>query len=233
MSVAGNLEKTIEDIRRAEHSAGRREGTVKLLAVSKFHPADSVIEAIGCGQTMFGENRVQEASEKFPGILASNPEIAVHLIGNLQRNKAKAAVSLFSCIQSIDRAEILREVGLRAEQAGRTIEVLFEFHTGEDSKAGYLSEDTLFKSIDMLRDLTSLRCRGLMTMAPFTDDEGAIRKSFRSLASLRERCAARYPSLDFSELSMGMSSDYRIAIEEGSTMVRIGTAIFGERPHTP
>ncbi len=233
MSVQDNLKKTIEDIRAAERAVGRTEGSVKLLAVSKFHPADSVLEAIGCGQTMFGENRVQEASEKFPGIIATHPEVSVHLIGNLQRNKAKAAVALFSCIQSIDRAEILMEVGHRAEQAGRTIDVLFEYHTGEDSKSGYLSEDSLFESIDMLRDLKYLRCRGLMTMAPFTDDADTVRKSFRSLANLRERCATRYPSLDFSELSMGMSSDYRIAIEEGSTMVRIGTAIFGERPHTP
>jgi len=230
MSVASNIDKTIEEIRAAERAAGRPEGSVKLLAVSKFHPENSVLEAIGRGQTMFGENRVQEATDKFPGILAAHPEVSVHLIGNLQRNKAKSAVALFSCIQSIDRAEILKEVGLRAEQANRTIDVFFEYHTGEDSKAGYLSEDALFESIDMLRDLTFLRCGGLMTMAPFTDDADTVRKSFRSLAALRDRCASRYPSLDFSELSMGMSSDYRIAIEEGSTMVRIGTAIFGERP---
>jgi len=229
VSVAENLERVLESIRNAERSAGRTEGSVELLAVSKFNPASSVLEAVRAGQTLFGENRVQEARDKFPTILESHPGIALHLIGNLQRNKVRQILPLARCVQSVDRLELLQEIGKRAEEIGKNVEILFEYHTGEESKAGYQDVSSLFRSIDALEGLRYVKCRGFMTMAPWTDDKAAVRASFRTLAKLRDDCATRYPSLDFSELSMGMSADYTVAIEEGSTMVRIGTAIFGAR----
>ncbi len=229
MTIADNLARIQDSIRESCIRAGRSDGSVKLLAVSKFHPTEAVMEAVRAGQRLFGENRVQEASEKFPAIFDCVPDVSVHLIGNLQRNKVKNAVRLVSCIQSVDREELLAEIDRQAAIIGKTIDILFELHTAEDSKSGYADETALFRSIDLLDSKPHVRCRGLMTMAPLTDDETLIRRSFRALANAQRSCARRYPSLDFSELSMGMSSDYEIAIAEGSTMVRIGTAIFGER----
>lgn len=229
MSVAENLERVRDSIIAAERSAGRREGAVTLIAVSKFHPASSVLEAIDAGQLVFGENRVQEAAGKFPEILAAHPDVALHVIGSLQRNKVRQAIELSQCIQSVDRPEVLTEIGKRAAEQERHIDILFEYHTGEESKAGFRTPESLYSSIDLLRDLPFVRCRGFMTMAPFTADDKEVRSSFRSLGVIANECMRRYPSLDFSVLSMGMSSDFRVAIEEGSTMVRIGTAIFGTR----
>jgi pyridoxal phosphate enzyme (YggS family) len=229
MSVADNLASIQERIRSAEERAGRAAGSVKLLAVSKFHPASAVLEAISAGQRLFGENRVQEAEEKFPSILAEHPDVTLHMIGSLQRNKVKQAVRLASCIQSVDRAELLAEIEKQAADQGKIVDVLFEYHTGEDSKSGYPDRPSLFASIDALASMPHVRPRGLMTMAPFTDDKNAVRGSFRELVRVQHDCLTRYPGLDFSVLSMGMSADYEIAIEEGSTLVRVGTAIFGER----
>jgi len=229
MSIADNLERMRERIAEAELRSGRKAGSVSLMAVSKFHPAEEVIEALKAGQTLFGENRVQEATEKFGAILGEHSEAHLHLIGSLQRNKVAKIAAIASCIQSVDRAELLAEIERQAALLGREIGVLFEIHTGEDSKAGYADRDELFRSIDLLDTMTHVRCGGLMTMAPFTSDTDAVRSSFRSLVRLQEECGSRYPSLDFSVLSMGMSADFEIAIAEGSTLVRIGTAIFGER----
>lgn len=229
MSIRDNLLRVTDAIREAEARAGRPEGSVSLMAISKFHPAEEIQEAIDSGQFLFGENRVQEAVEKFGALMSDNPRVTLHLVGALQRNKVAKIVSLASCVQSVDRHEILVELDKRARAAGKILEVLFEFHTGEDSKSGFLNEDSLFACIDSLAVLDSVRCSGLMTMAPFTDDERAIRASFSRLRALRDACAKRYPSLDFTTLSMGMSNDFRIAIEEGSTLVRVGTAIFGAR----
>lgn len=229
MSVADNLQSIRERIRAAEERAGRVSGSVTLLAVSKFHPESSVLEAIAAGQRLFGENRVQEADGKFPAILSGHPEVALHMIGSLQRNKVKQAVRLASCIESVDRAELLAEIERQAAVQGKIVDILFEFHTGEASKSGYPDRSSLFSSIDALATMPHVRPRGLMTMAPFTDDKDAVRGSFRELVRVQADCVSRYPGLDFSVLSMGMSADYEIAIEEGSTLVRVGTAIFGER----
>jgi len=218
-----------ERIALAETRSGRAPGSARLMAVSKFHPGEAVLEAVAAGQTLFGENRVQEADSKFPSIIASRPDVELHLIGSLQRNKVSKIVRIASCIQSVDREDLLAEIAGQSAAIGRTIDILFEFHTAEDSKSGYAEKDALFRSLDLLESMPSVRCRGLMTMAPFTDDRNAVRASFKKLAALRSECASRYPSLDFSVLSMGMSADFEIAIEEGSTLVRVGTAIFGER----
>lgn len=244
MSVKENCETILEKIHAAEARAGREEGSVKLMAVSKFHPAEAVVEALDAGITLFGENRVQEACGKFPGIFASHPEAELHLIGSLQRNKVKQILPLVSCIQSVDRLELIQEIAKQkdklaesvaagssmAPKAG-TLRLLFEVHTGEESKSGFTDTDELIRSLEFAAGLKEkgIECAGFMTMAPFTDDGKAIRASFRQLAKTAEDMRRRFPELPLTELSMGMSHDYEIAVEEGSTLVRVGTAIFGER----
>ncbi len=228
MSIRTNIEKIKDRIGEAEKRAGREPHSVRLMAVSKLNPQASVLEAIGAGLFLFGENRVQEAGEKFPGVFAHNPAAELHLIGSLQRNKVKQILPLVSCVQSVDRAELLAEIEKQAAALNRTVQVLFEFHTGEESKSGFIDTDSLFRSIEGLQDMPHVRCAGLMTMAPFTPEVSLVRQSFRTLVSVQKECSARFSSLSFDVLSMGMSADYEIAIEEGSTLVRVGRAIFGE-----
>ncbi len=207
---------------------------VKLVAVSKFHPAQSVIEAINAGQTLFGENRVQEAAQKFDELRQQGYTPELHIIGSLQRNKVKEAVRIASMIESVDRIELLDEIEKQCSKAQKNIQILFEMHTGEESKSGFESKEALEEALNNFEKglYPHVQIKGFMTMAPFTKDEELIRKSFRTLKGLQEEFSKKYPAYDFSELSMGMSGDYKIAIEEGSTMVRIGTAIFGERDYS-
>ena len=229
--VAENLKSIIADIRDAEKKSGRAEGSVRLVAVSKFHPAEAVIEAVEAGQCLFGENRVQEAAAKFDEIRSKGINADLHIIGSLQRNKVKEAVRIASCIESADRIELIEEIEKQAAKISKNIEILFEIHTGEESKAGFTSEEELNNAISRCAkgDFPHITPKGFMTMAPFTDDKDLVRKSFVTLRNLREKMQKAYPDLSLTELSMGMSGDYKIAIEEGSTIVRIGTAIFGER----
>ena len=229
--IAQNLNNILSHIRSVEKSAGRKENSVKLVAVSKFHPAESVIEAVEAGQSLFGENRIQEASAKFDEIRAKGISCDLHIIGSLQRNKVKEAVRIASCIESADRIELIEEIEKQAAKINKNIEIFFEVHTGEESKAGFTSEEELAKAIERCSkgDFPHITPKGFMTMAPFTDDKDLVRKSFVTLRNLREKFQKEFPKLDLCELSMGMSGDYEIAIEEGATIVRIGTAIFGER----
>lgn len=229
MGVKENLDDIRERIAKACHRSGRSPDSVALAAVSKFHSRDEILEALQAGHVLFAENRAQEIVDKFPDILAHHAGAAVHFIGSLQRNKVKIILPLVSCIQSVDRREILAEIGKEAAALQKTMPILFELHTGEDSKAGFAGEQSLFEAIDLLSEYPYLRCSGLMTMAPFTREEKPIRDSFRKAIAVRDECVKRYPSLDFSCISMGMTNDFEIAIEEGSTLLRIGTAIFGER----
>ena len=234
ISIKENLEIIRNKISQAEKKSGRPQGSVKLMAVSKFHPAQAVIEAFEAGQLLFGENRVQEAAEKFPPLIETHPDIEVHMIGQLQSNKVKKAVTFASCIQSVDRFELLQEIEKQCAKLNRSIKVLFEYHTGEESKSGFTSEAELYKSIEACAAATFphiIPC-GFMTMAPFTDDEKLIRKSFITLRELSEKLKLQFPHLHLTELSMGMSGDFEIAIEEGSSLVRVGTAIFGERDYS-
>jgi pyridoxal phosphate enzyme (YggS family) len=164
--------------------------------------------------------------EKFSG---PSPDYEVHLIGSLQRNKAKAAARLFDCIQSVDREEIIVELAKYAGERERPLRVLLELHTGEDSKSGFPGEESLFRAAEKILSLPGLAAEGLMTMAPFSGDEKLIRASFRALVHARGALASRFPQVPWRCLSMGMSGDFEIAVEEGSTLLRIGTAIFGER----
>ncbi|WP_149554172.1 YggS family pyridoxal phosphate-dependent enzyme [Treponema pectinovorum] len=204
---------------------------VKLVAVSKFHPEEEIIKALEAGQTVFGENRIQEAEKKFSSLKDKGYSFELHIIGSLQRNKVKQAVKIASMIQSVDRIELLDEIEKQCAKIDKKIQILFEIHTGEESKAGFDSKGDIeiaFKNFENSL-YPHIIPRGFMTMAPFTEDEDLIRSAFRKLKMIQEEFSKKYPKYDLSELSMGMSSDYEIALEEGSTMVRIGTAIFGER----
>jgi pyridoxal phosphate enzyme (YggS family) len=198
------------------------------MGVSKFHEFSEIEEAWNGGIRLFGESRVQEAVEKFTGFKTSLAGAELHMIGSLQRNKAKTAVSLFDCIQSVDRDSLVTELGSLTSDRDSPLTILLELHTGESSKAGFLEEDHLFRAVEHVLSYPGLALGGLMTMAPYTGDEALIRAAFRSLVSVRNKLEARFPEGDWSGLSMGMSNDFEIAIEEGSTLIRIGTAIFGE-----
>ena len=229
--IAENLQKVLSKIREVERRAFRDENSVRLVAVSKFHPAESVIQAMDAGQALFGENRVQEAASKFDEIRSKGFFPELHVIGTLQRNKVKEAVRIATCIESVDRIELMEEIEKQAAKINKKIDALFEIHTGEESKAGFMSEETLREAVSRCEsgDFPHVMPRGFMTMAPFTSDKSLVRKSFTALRELRDKMQKEFPNLDLSELSMGMSGDYEIAIEEGATLVRIGTAIFGER----
>lgn len=228
-AVAANVLAVREGIARACLRAGRPLEGVKLLAVSKFNPKEALAAGYAAGLRLFGENRVQEAEEKLLALGAGFPGLSVHLLGHLQSNKAKKAVQLFDCIESVDSARLVEELAKRAAAEGKVQDILFELHTGEESKSGFADETELERAMENALGLASLRPRGLMTMAPFTEDEKAIRASFRRCAHAFEALGARYKSQGWNTLSMGMTNDYRLAIEEGSTLLRIGTAIFGER----
>lgn len=196
------------------------------MAVTKGFPRETVQAALSAGLTLFGENRVQEAEEKFVE-LAGLCEL--HLIGHLQRNKARTAAATFSCVQSIDKTETAEALDSRCAERGSVMDVLLEMNTsGEQSKSGYLSRDELLRSMEVIRGLSHLRVRGLMTVGPLSDDEARIRSAFSLLRTLYEEIRAG-GGAGFDTLSMGMSGDFEAAIEEGSTLVRIGTALFGPR----
>ena len=227
------IEDILEKISLACDKSDRKTSDVKLMAVSKFHPVEEILQAYDCGLKLYGENRVQEACSKFSEILQIKPDVDLHLIGSLQRNKVKNIIPICSCIQSLDRIELAQEIQKQCEKIGKKINVLFEIHTGEDSKSGYQNIDDVKKTLDYILSLENsfLVPTGFMTMAPFTNNESDIRNSFVTLRNLRDKIQSEYSDFNFSELSMGMSQDFKIAIEEGSTLVRIGTAIFGERKY--
>lgn len=219
----------MEGIRDACRHSGRDPGSVTLLGVTKFHPPEAVMAAYSAGIRVFGENRVQEADSKYPALRDALPGATVHLLGHLQSNKARKAVEVFDAVQSVDSGKILVELAKRAESAGRVMDIILELHTGEASKTGFQSAPDLLSAVKLARSLPALRLRGLMTMAPYTNDVTAIRASFRLCRRIWLEARDSTGSEDFDTISMGMTNDYELAIEEGSTMVRIGTAIFGER----
>jgi pyridoxal phosphate enzyme (YggS family) len=228
MTIAERIGEIRERLEKAALRSGRKSGEIRLMGVSKFHSAEEVEEAIAAGICLFGENRVQEAAGKFPALQSAHENIELHLIGSLQRNKTKNALAVFDCIQSVDRDELITTLGTLS--AGpEPLRVQLEMHTGEESKSGYPDEDSLSAAAERVISFPGLRLCGLMTMAPFTGDQKLIRKSFQTLVHARDFLARRFPREDLSCLSMGMTNDFEIAVEEGSTLVRIGTAIFGER----
>lgn len=221
--IAENLINIQERIARAAARSGRPQEEIRLVAVSKTQPAEAIREAIAAGVTDLGENYVQEAEEKFAGIPRSG--VALHFIGHLQKNKAGKAAALFEMVQAIDHVALAQALGRRAGMVGRQLDVLLEVNiSGEESKFGVAPEGALDLAAEVAR-IEGLRLRGLMGMGPLRGDERATRKSFQQLKRLFDALPPEHRQV----LSMGMTGDFEAAIEEGSTMVRIGTGIFGPR----
>lgn len=231
-SVADNLRRVLDTIAEAEVKSGRKPGSVSLVAVSKFNPVEAVLEAIAAGQFLFGENRVQEAVPKFQEVQKLYGNTELHIIGTLQRNKVKKALTVASCIQSVDRIELLEEIEKQASVLNKTVPVLFEYHTGEESKSGFCDIDSLLRAVEYGESAPHIIPKGFMTMAPFTTDQKEIIASFRKLKDIRQQVQSRFSALTLDQLSMGMTNDFPVAIQEGATLVRIGTAIFGARSYT-
>lgn len=224
--IATNLATIRERIAAASQRAGRAPADITLVAVSKFHPPESVAVAAGLGLTHFGESRIQEAKQKIPLCPGG---LNWHLIGHLQSNKARDAVALFPRIQSVDSLALAEELQRQAEKQSRTVQILLELNiAGESSKFGW-NPQRFLSELATLNALRRLEIHGLMTLAPYSPDPENARPVFRRLRELRD-LAADQLGAPLPELSMGMSGDLEVAIEEGSTMVRIGTALFGERP---
>lgn len=218
-SVAGRLSRVRERIAAAARRAGRDPAAIGLCVVTKGRPLAVVREAVAAGARILGENRVQEASVKIGEARDLPAGISWHLIGHLQRNKARRAVELFDLIQSVDSLALARRLAELGLGRGRPVRVFAEVHTsGEAAKTG-LAPDGAEDALAQMRALPGLELAGLMTMAPLTDDDAAIRASFAMLRGLGERTG-------LTELSMGMSSDFEQAVEEGATLVRVGSAIF-------
>jgi hypothetical protein len=227
MLIAENVLKIEERIQKACDLTGRSRNEIILMGVSKFVPIEQIKEAFHAGIFCFGESRVKEAAEKFEGFKNLYPQTQLHLIGSLQRNKAKQASCLFDCIQSADRDELIIELVKHAPLRSEPLKVLLELHTGEETKSGYANIDALLNAAELILSCEKLRPAGLMTMAPFTTDVKVIRASFRRLKETQKELENRFPPAEnWACLSMGMSNDFEIAIEEGSNLLRIGSAIF-------
>ena len=224
-SIAENLERVREQIAQAAARAGRVAEEIELVAITKTHPAEKVREAIEAGQTLFGESRVQEARAKIPE-LPSN--LRWHFVGHLQKNKIRHALPLFEMIHSVDSLDLAQDMNRIAEEQGMHPRVLLEVNVaGEGSKFGF-SPDKLRDQMEELLALPRLSILGLMTIPPLAEKAEASRKYFVQLRELRDRLQTEF-HVDLAQLSMGMTEDFVVAVEEGATLVRVGTAIFGER----
>ena len=231
MSVAENIARVRERIQAAAMRAGRDADDITLMAVSKTCPAHSIREAYEAGIRQFGENRVQEFAGKVKD-LDDLGEARWHMIGHLQSNKATKASELFHAVDSVDSFKLAEKLNEAAIKANKTLAVLIEINVGgEEAKTGVApGSPELDHLLSAARQLERLQVKGLMTIPPFFDDPEATRSYFRTLRELRDQIAARnLPGIEMAALSMGMSHDFEVAIQEGSTCVRVGTAIFGER----
>ena len=232
MPIADNVAAIRESIARAAARVGRKPDSITLMAVSKTMEPQRILEAYAAGLRVFGENRVQEFEGKCEA-LADLQDAEWHLIGHLQSNKTKKAAELFSAMDSVDSLRLAERLNQAAEQSGKRLSALIEIKVGEEeSKAGIpLDSPELDNLLLAAPRLENLQIRGLMTVPPFTENPQGARIYFRALRDLRDQIAARsLPGIQMDVLSMGMSHDFEIAIEEGSTCVRVGTAIFGARP---
>ena len=227
MDLASNLAEIRSKINAACQRANRDASSVTLLAVSKSHPPAAIEAAAAAGLRVFGENKIQEAKAKIP---LCPGHLRWHFIGHLQSNKCRDAVALFSMIQGVDSLDLAREINKRAEAAAKTMPILLEVNlAGEASKFGYRPEQMLAEWKE-LNALPRLEIHGLMTVPPYVTDPEKARPYFRQLRELKTRCEELLGA-PLPHLSMGMSGDFEVAIEEGSTIVRIGTALFGKRQY--
>ncbi|MDH3566782.1 MAG: YggS family pyridoxal phosphate-dependent enzyme [Desulfobacteraceae bacterium] len=220
-----NIQKRIKE---AADGCGRDPSTVRLVAVSKTIPVNRVREAIEAGVTVLGESYVQEAREKF-NQLATYP-VSWHFIGHLQTNKAKYAVRLFDMIHSVDTLKLARELNKQSQKNAKVQNILIQINISKESSKSGADAQNVLDLIDTVRHLENLSVKGLMTMPPFFNDPEKARPYFSALRNLRDRIRQETPpEVALDELSMGMTGDFEVAIQEGATFVRIGTAIFGER----
>ncbi|MGA7511663.1 MAG: YggS family pyridoxal phosphate-dependent enzyme [Candidatus Sulfotelmatobacter sp.] len=234
MSVAANIASIQERIVTAANRAGRNPDDIVLMAVTKTQPSEHIREAYEAGQRLFGENRVQDFAAK-AGSLQDLQNAEWHMIGHLQTNKAIRTAELFSAVDSVDSQKLAEKLDVAARKLGRKLDVLIEINVGgESAKSGVAPDSSALEDLLVAAPrLEALVFRGLMTVPPFTDDPEGARPCFRKLRELRDAIAARkLPTVAMDQLSMGMSHDFEVAIEEGSTCVRVGTAIFGERTKT-
>jgi pyridoxal phosphate enzyme (YggS family) len=240
-ALAENLARIEDAIQAACRRAGRARGEVELMAVSKTFPAEAIVEAAELGLRMFGESRVQEFAAKAPDIAgwraegsnaAADVPILVHLIGHLQSNKAARAAEVFDAVDSVDSLRLAERLNEAAGKLGKRLPVLIEVKLStEETKVGLEPESAeAAELLERLPEFEHLHPQGLMTIAPWGVAEDVTRECFRSLREWRDRWAAAHPRLDLHVLSMGMSGDFELAIAEGATRVRIGTALFGKRP---
>jgi pyridoxal phosphate enzyme (YggS family) len=230
MSIAENLDRIRTRIAQACRRAGRAESEVALMAVSKMHPAAAVVEAHAAGLRLFGENRVQEWQEKSLALPAL-PGLAVHLIGPLQSNKAARAAELFQAIDSVDSLKIATRLNAAAAALNRKLPILIEVKLSHEPSKHGIAPAELPALLAQLAPLNSLLPTGLMTVPPWSEDAESARPYFRELRRLRDASLPACPTL--TQLSIGMSNDFAVAIEEGSTCIRIGTALFGRRTPAP
>jgi PLP dependent protein len=225
MNVAENLERVWEQIASAAAKSGRSADDVELVAITKTHPAEKVREAIEAGQTLFGESRVQEARAKIPELPST---LRWHFVGHLQKNKVRQALPLFEMIQSVDSLALAQDINRIAEEEGLHPRVLLEVNVaGEGTKFGF-APDKLRQQMEELLALPRLSIEGLMCIPPLADESESSRKCFVQVRELRDSLANEF-DVKLPQLSMGMTNDFPIAVEEGATLVRVGTAIFGER----
>ena len=226
-----NLTRVRERLAAAAARAGRNPSDITLVAVTKTHPVEALLAAYELGVRHFGENRVEEAAAKLPAFkqAVADPAVVFHMIGHVQSRKAEEVAALFDRVHSVDSAKLAARL---SRLAARPLPILVEVNvSGEESKYGLAAarREELFGVIEAIAPLPNLRLDGLMTMAPLVADPELTRPVFRALRELRAELEARYPGLTLPQLSMGMTDDYEVAIEEGATLVRIGRAIFGER----
>jgi len=208
---------------------GRNPAEITLVGVTKYATVEKIKEALACGLTDVGENKVQEAEKKFPQLDSIAPKLRTHMIGHLQTNKVKDALKYFDLIQSVDSLKLAQEIDKQATKINRIVNILVQVNTsGEDQKYG-VEKTQVLGLLEQMAVLKHLRILGLMTMAAFTEDREAVHTSFRSLREIRDQVAKKFGGherIKMQYLSMGMTDDYEIALEEGSNMVRIGRAIF-------
>lgn len=229
-AIAVNLAAVQAEIAAAAHRAGRPLSDITLVAVSKNHPVDAIAAAYQAGQRDFGENRLEELWSKMTEAQRLGlDQIRWHMIGTIQSRKTGDVIGPFTLIHSVDRTKIAARLSRDAAAAGKVMHILLEVNvSGEASKHGFTPAVLLDEAAALLA-LPGIQVHGLMTMAPYLDDPELTRPVFRALRGLRDRLAAQHPHADWRQLSMGMSNDFGVAIEEGATLVRVGTAIFGER----
>jgi len=239
--VAGNLAQVQERMAEAALRVGRDPAEIMLVAVTKTHPPEVVVAAYQAGARHFGENRVEEGMAKIPDIndIIPDPRPIWHMVGHVQSRKAMAVVEHFDCVHSVDRLKIAGRLSSFAQEAGKSLPMLLECNvSGEETKSGFdlqgwerdaAKRETFFAAVGEILPLPALSVDGLMTMAPFVADPETVRPVFGSLRALRDALRERFPAQNWRHLSMGMTDDFEVAIEEGATMVRVGRAIFGQR----